>query len=39
MSFSEMYAAITALSLLGLLLFIITDIVEFILCPWNRREE
>jgi len=39
MSFSEMYAAITALSLLGLLLFIITDVAEFVLCPWNRREE
>jgi ABC-type nitrate/sulfonate/bicarbonate transport system permease component len=31
-----MYAAILALSLLGLLLFALTDLLEFILCPWQR---
>jgi len=36
-AYTEMYAAIMALSLLGLSLFIITDALEFILCPWRRR--
>jgi len=35
-SYTEMYAAITALSLLGLLLFVLTDLLEFALCPWTR---
>ena len=33
-AYTEMYAAILALSLLGLLLFILTDLLESILCPW-----
>ena len=36
LAFTEMYAAIMALSLLGLLLFIITDMLEYILCPWQH---
>ena len=36
-AFAEMYAAIMALSILGLLLFVITDVVEFILCPYKRE--
>ena len=35
-AYTEMYAAILALSLLGFLLFIVTDILEFIFCPWQR---
>ncbi|QQO10425.1 ABC transporter permease [Breznakiella homolactica] len=35
-AYPEMYAAIMALSLLGLLLFGLVDILEKILCPWNR---
>jgi NitT/TauT family transport system permease protein len=35
-AYTEMYAAIMALSLLGLLLFILTDLLEFIICPWRR---
>ena len=34
-SYAEMYAAILSLSLLGLLLFIITDLFEYLLCPWQ----
>jgi NitT/TauT family transport system permease protein len=33
-AYAEMYAAILALSLLGLLLFILTDLLEKFLCPW-----
>jgi NitT/TauT family transport system permease protein len=33
-AYAEMYAAILALSLLGLLLFALTDFLEKILCPW-----
>ena len=36
LAFTEMYAAIMALSIMGLLLFLITDLLEFILCPWQR---
>ena len=35
-AYTEMYAAILALSILGLLLFILTDLLEFILCPWKN---
>ena len=35
-AYTEMYAAILALSILGLLLFIITDLLERIFCPWQR---
>jgi len=38
LAFTEMYAAIMALSVLGLLLFIITDILEYILCPWQHKK-
>ncbi|MDR2109815.1 MAG: ABC transporter permease subunit, partial [Spirochaetaceae bacterium] len=34
-AYAEMYAAILALSLLGLLLFALTDFLEKILCPWE----
>jgi NitT/TauT family transport system permease protein len=34
-SYAEMYAAIFALSLLGLLFFVLTDLLESILCPWT----
>jgi NitT/TauT family transport system permease protein len=33
-AYAEMYAAILALSLLGLLLFALTDLLEYFLCPW-----
>ncbi|GHV96336.1 ABC transporter permease [Spirochaetia bacterium] len=33
-SYAEMYAAILALSILGLLLFALTDLLEILLCPW-----
>jgi len=36
-AYPEMYSAIMALSILGLLLFIITDLLEYILCPWTNR--
>jgi len=36
LAFTEMYAAIMALSIMGLLLFIITDILELIFCPWQN---
>jgi ABC-type nitrate/sulfonate/bicarbonate transport system permease component len=35
-AYKEMYAAILALSLLGLALFILTDILEYIFCPWLK---
>lgn len=34
-AYPEMYAAIFSLSLLGLILFVITDIAERIICPWK----
>jgi NitT/TauT family transport system permease protein len=34
-AYAEMYAAILSLSLLGLLLFILTDLTERLLCPWK----
>jgi NitT/TauT family transport system permease protein len=36
--YAEMYAAIFALSILGLLLFALTDLLEFIFCPWQDRK-
>jgi NitT/TauT family transport system permease protein len=38
LAYAEMYAAILAMSLLGLLLFILTDIFERLLCPWRLFE-
>jgi len=38
-AYTEMYAAIMALSLLGLLLFILTDFLEFLLCPWKNHSK
>ena len=35
-AYTEMYAAILALSVMGLLLFILTDLTEYILCPWQH---
>ena len=35
-AYTEMYAAILALSILGLLLFLITDLAERIFCPWLK---
>jgi NitT/TauT family transport system permease protein len=35
-AYAEMYAAILSLSLLGLLLFILTDLTERLLCPWKQ---
>ena len=35
-AYAEIYAAILALSILGFLLFVLTDLLEFILCPWRR---
>jgi NitT/TauT family transport system permease protein len=35
-AYTEMYAAILALGILGLVLFVITDLLEFILCPWQE---
>jgi len=35
-SYVEMYAAIMAMSLLGLVLFFLTDLLEYLLCPWRR---
>jgi NitT/TauT family transport system permease protein len=35
-AYPEMYAAILALSILGLLLFILTDVLEFVICPWKQ---
>jgi NitT/TauT family transport system permease protein len=36
-AYPEMYAAIVALSILGLLLFAAVDILERLLCPWQRE--
>jgi len=36
-AYPEMYAAILALSLLGLLLFIVIDLMEYFICPWQER--
>ena len=36
-AYTEMYAAILALSILALALFILTDLLEHILCPWLYR--
>ena len=35
-AYTQMYAAILALSLLGLFLFFIVDITEHFLCPWQK---
>jgi NitT/TauT family transport system permease protein len=35
-AYTEMYAAILALSVLGLALFVFTDILEYIFCPWLK---
>jgi NitT/TauT family transport system permease protein len=35
-AYTEMYAAIIALSILGFLLFVLTDFIEFLLCPWRN---
>jgi NitT/TauT family transport system permease protein len=35
-AYKEMYAAILALSVLGLALFILTDILEYVFCPWLK---
>jgi NitT/TauT family transport system permease protein len=35
-AYAEMYAAIMALSLLGLLLFALTDLLEHLFCPWQN---
>ncbi len=34
-AYPEMYAAILALSFLGLILFLLLDIIERLLCPWK----
>jgi NitT/TauT family transport system permease protein len=34
-AYAEMYAAILTVSLLGLLLFVLTDFMEKIFCPWE----
>jgi NitT/TauT family transport system permease protein len=36
LSYQEMYAGIITLSALGLVLFGITDLIEFLSCPWNN---
>jgi NitT/TauT family transport system permease protein len=36
-AYPEMYAAILALSFLGLILFALTDIAEIIFCPWRHN--
>jgi ABC-type nitrate/sulfonate/bicarbonate transport system ATPase subunit/ABC-type nitrate/sulfonate/bicarbonate transport system permease component len=36
-SYPEMYAAILTLSILGLVLFIITDLLEGLFCPWEEK--
>jgi len=38
-AYAEMYAAILALSILGLVLFVLTDILEYILCPWTEDKD
>jgi len=35
-AYKEMYAAILALSILGLALFVLTDILEYVICPWQK---
>lgn len=35
-AYTEMYAAILALSVFGLGLFVLTDILEYIFCPWLK---
>lgn len=35
-SYAEMFAAIFALSLLGLALFALIDVIEHFICPWER---
>ena len=37
-AYTEMYAAILALSILGLVLFVCTDLLEHILCPWQQQK-
>jgi NitT/TauT family transport system permease protein len=34
-AYTEMYAAILALSFLGLVLFVLTDLLEKLFCPWK----
>jgi NitT/TauT family transport system permease protein len=36
-AYTEMWAAILALSILGLLLFLLTDLAERVCCPWLKR--
>jgi NitT/TauT family transport system permease protein len=36
LAYPDMYAAILALSILGLLFFITTDTLEYFICPWNN---
>ena len=35
-AYTEMYAGIMAMSILGLALFLLLDVLEFFLCPWRR---
>jgi NitT/TauT family transport system permease protein len=35
-NYVEMYGGILVLSIFGLLMFFILDLLEWILCPWNR---
>lgn len=37
-NYVEMYGGILVMSLLGVTLFIIIDLLEIILCPWNREK-
>jgi NitT/TauT family transport system permease protein len=37
-SYPEMYAAILALSLLGLLTFVVVDVAERVFCGWRERD-
>ena len=36
-AYTEMYAAILALSVLGLALFVLTDVLEYVFCPWLKN--
>lgn len=36
LNYAEMYAGIMTLSLLGLFLFFLTDLLEYLFCPWLR---
>ena len=36
LAYADMYAAILVMSVMGLFLFVLTDLFEFILCPWRR---